>query len=338
MNNTPPSVRSAIVKSLIAFAIAAGIIAFLFWYTGTRRGPTQADRETFFKESVTPVLGTNASANAKALEVLKSDIHAQFEQYRHRVPTFTADITGFGNKAKITWEAMKQMTSEDKKKVERHVTEKFEMHVVSATKMQQDLETLLKGFRRDIEANRNRMLVDIEAAVKADSQFSAHGIRLQETFAKDIEAKISELAKKSGNDVAILTSLNLIASMAADIAVTELVSVALTRVGTSLAATIAASGGTAAAMTAGGGTVGTTGGPAGVVIGLAAGLTVGIIVDIVMDNRLESKLNEECSNFLTNSEVALIKNPDGLVSSIGKALAEFEKVKAPVIKQQLVLP
>jgi hypothetical protein len=182
------------------------------------------------------------------------------------------------------------------------------------------------------------MLVDIEATVKADPRFSAHDIQLQETFAKDIEAQIPEVAKKAGNNVAVTTSLNLIASVAADIAVTELVAAVLTRVGASLTATIAASGGTAAAMTAGGVTVGTAGGPAGVVIGLAAGLTVGIIVDIVMSDRLEKKLNEECTNFLTNSEVALTKNPDGLVASLGKALAEFEKIKGPVIEQQLVLP
>lgn len=339
MKTTSPPAKSALLKALIAFAIAAGIIAFLFYYTGTRRGPSPAERETFFKQSVTPILVNNTFANTKALEALDTNIHTQFEQYRGRVPNFTADITGFGNKAKITWEAVRQLASGDQKKVERHVTEKFEMNVVSAKRMQEDMETLLKGFCRDIEANRNRMLVDIEAAVKENSQMSPRSIKLQDVFAEEINGKISQLAKNSGHDVALMTSLNLLASLAADYAVTTLVKAALVRTGASLLTIIAASGGTAATLTAGGGTVGLAEGPAGFVIGLAAGCIVGYIVDSVMSDRLEKKLNSECTDFLTKAETSLTKDKDGLIQSLDRALVEMQRIQSPVINHQLeVLP
>jgi hypothetical protein len=130
MKNTSTSAKSTLAKALLALGTAIAIITFLFWYTGHRKGQEQTEkRAAFFKQSVAPFVAANASANAKAVETLKSEIQALFEQYCQRVPKFTSDITGFGNKTKITWEAMKQLPSDDKDKVKRHVTEKFEMHV-----------------------------------------------------------------------------------------------------------------------------------------------------------------------------------------------------------------
>jgi hypothetical protein len=234
---------------------------------------------------------------------------------------------------------MKQMTSEDKKKVERHVTEKFEMHVVSAKKMQEDLEALLQGFRRDIEANRNRMLVDIDAAVKADPRLLVVGVKLPDSFAKEIESSITKVAAQAGKDGIVLSSWTLVAAFASEEVVRRLVICALTAVGESLVAsmgtTAAASGGATVAGGAGGGATGTLGGPAGVVIGIAVGLTVGIIVDYVMTARMETKLNQECTQFLTKTEVALTTDPKGLVPALEKALADMAKVQTPVIKQQI---
>jgi hypothetical protein len=347
---TPPTANQSIGKALVAIAAAVGIIIFLLWYTKHRKGPemslnqlaphvTATEKAAFFERSVVPILDANASANAKALENLKTDIHKQFEQYRQRVPIFTDDITGFGNKTKITWEATKQMASDDKDKVKRHVAGKFEMHVVSAEKMQSELETLLHGFRRDIEANNNRMLVDIDAAVKNDPRFSALGIKVPESFAKQTEADISAASLQAGKDAVTLSGMTFLVSFATEEAVRSLVTLALTRVGASLAtsmgATAAASGGATVAGGAGGGATGTLGGPAGIVIGIAAGLTVGIIVDYVMTERMEDKLNEECTMFLTKAETEIAKKPDGLVFSLEKAIIELDKIRVPIVKQQI---
>lgn len=337
------SAKIVIVKALIALATAAVIILFLYWYTGYRTvfwtHPAEGPKAVFFKERVAPILEANSSANAKAVETLKSEIHAQFEVYRQRVPAFTSDITGFSNKTQITWEATKQMASADKDKVKRHVAEKFEMHVVSAEKMQKDIERILHAFRSDIEANKNRMLVDIEVAVKNDARFSAVKLDIPDSFGKEIEAGIGEFSKQSGKDVLVLTGLNVLASVAVDYAVTELVAAALARVGTSLAASMGAaatvSGGATVAGGAGGGTTGTLGGPAGVVIGLAAGLTVGLIIDIVMTDRLETKLNAECSTFLTKAETEITTGPNGLVAALEKAVTELDKIKGAIVKKQI---
>lgn len=339
----------AIIKAVAALVAAAVIILLLHWYTGNRPGPethtgsqphlTAEQKAAFFKDRVSPILDVNASANSMALKTLKADIHSQFELYRKKVPAFTDDITGFGNKTKITWEATKQMASDDKDKVKRHVTGKFEMHVVSAEKMQKDLERIIHSFRKDIEANKNRMLADIEVAVRSDPRFSASGVRLPETFGKNVEADISAASLQAGKDAVVLSGMTLLVSFATEEAVRSLVTVALSRVGASLAAsmgtTAAASGGATVAGGTGGGGAGTLGGPAGVVIGVAAGITVGFIVDHVMTERMETKLNQECTAFLTKAEKEISSGPDGIVAALEKALIEINKIEVPVIKQQI---
>jgi hypothetical protein len=330
--------KSSLIKSLIAVVLVAVIILFLYKYTDHRPADKDVTNEDLFKELISPVIDANASANAEALRTLRSGIHAQFEAYRSRVPTFTADITSIGNKSKITWEAAKQMASEDKKKVERHVSDKFEMHVVSGKQMEKDLEGLLHAFRRDIEANRNRMLVDINEAVRSETGFESD-LLIPEEFTKRIEQQIRNQSKQAGKNAVVLSGMTFLVSLAAEEAVRNLVVYALTRVGTTLAAsmatTAAVSGGATAAGGAGGGTAGSLGGPAGAVIGIAAGLTVGIIVDIVMTDRMEKKLNDECTSFLTKAEMELTTKPGGLVSQLEQALENMDQVTSSSIKQQI---
>lgn len=349
--STQPSEKSALIKALVALATAAAIILYLFWYTGNRRRPetggstghptlTTNEKADFFKLSVGPILDANTAANARALDTLKAEIHRQFGQYRSRVPAFTEDITGIGNKTTITWEALRQMVSADKEKVKRHVKGKFEMHVVSAAKMDKDLGVILHSFRRDIEANKNRMLADIETVVKNDPRFSQVGVGLPESFAKDLEADISAASLQAGKDSVVLSGMRFLVSLATEEATRALVTVALTRVGTSLAASMGTAavttGGATVAGGVGGGATGSMGGPVCTAIGLGAGLVVGVAVDWVMTERMETKLNGECTEFLTKVETALTDSPDGIVSSVGKAVAEIEKAKGDTIKQQIV--
>lgn len=350
MNKPQTSVRLRLVKGLTALAAAAALTGYLYWYTGNRENPSDSVRQTenssageqdkFYTEQITPILHANTSANTKALEALERDIHSQFARYRKRVPAFTADITGIGNKSKITWEALKQMASDDKEKVKRHVTGKFEMHVVSAVKMEKDIERILRAFRMDVEANRNRMLVEIEAAIKNDPRFSVSEVKMDETFRKMIEAGISDVSVQAGKDAVVLSGMTFLVAFATEEAVRHLVVAALTRVGSSLAASMgtaaAASGGATVAGAATGGGSGSLGGPAGAAIGLAAGITVGVIVDHLMTVRMETTLNEECNAFLTKVEKELVTAPNGLVPNMRKALAEIEWVEASVIKQQIL--
>lgn len=339
MSKRPRTAANSLLISLFAFAVAAVFVGYLYWRTGNRTNLVSPERGEFYTESITPILDENKSANAKALQALKNEVHVQFEQYRKRVPAFTDDITSFSNKTKITWEATKQMTSDDKVKVQRHVTGKFEMHVVSAETMQKDLERILQAFRKDIEANKNRMLVDIDVAVKDDPRFSASGAKIPENFRDKIEVDIAAVSLQAGKDAVVLSGMTFLVALATEEAVRHLVTAVLTRVSASLAGsmatTAALSGGAAAAGGAGGGGVGSLGGPAGVVIGLAAGITVGAIVDYVMTDRMEEKLNKECTTFLTTAETELTTAPLGLIATMEKALAEIEKVEGDLIKKQI---
>lgn len=330
---------TGIHKALVATVAFVALLGICFWQPERAPRGVSVDRELFYQEQITPVLAANSAANTAALEALEAGIHARFETYRLRVPAFTEDITGIGNKSKITWEAMKQMTSGDDRKVERHVTGKFEMHVVSGKKLERDLAELLHAFRRDVEANRNRMLVEIDAAVRAEPGFSKGELKVPEDFLKTMEERIRDQSSRAGKEAVMSSGMTLFVSLAAEEAVRRLVVQALTRVGTSmagsLAGTAAASGGATAAGGAGGGATGSLGGPAGAIIGIAVGLTVGIVIDVVMTDRMEKQLNEECVRFLTNAERELTTLPGGLISELAQAMEQADQLSSASIRQQL---
>ena len=83
----------ALAKGLVALAAAVAIVIYLFWFSGIRHRPeassdtpaprlTTGEKAAFFAQNVSPILDVNASANIKALETLRADIHQLFEQYR----------------------------------------------------------------------------------------------------------------------------------------------------------------------------------------------------------------------------------------------------------------
>lgn len=349
--NRPPSPRRQVIKALVSLLLAAATIAFGLWHTGPRGSSvtsapegtealTSREREAAFDEILSPIFETNRSRNQESLTRLQQNLRAQFDVYRNRVPTFTKDITSLGNKSKITLEALKQLVSDDKAAVQRHVTEKFEMHIVNADGMQRDLEGILDGFRQEVLANRNLMLSEIEAAVESDPRTKRLQIKLPDHFVEDIESRIAETSKQAGTDAVVMNGVAFLTAAAAEEATRMLVTVVLTRVASSMASsmatTTAVAGGTTAAGGAGGGTVGALGGPPGVVIGIGVGILVGVIVDYVMTEKMEVKLEQECRNFIDDTEHRLISSPDGLAETISKALVTIEEAEASSIRQQLI--
>lgn len=340
-----------LLRAVIALALAAATIIFGFWYTSNRASPESGDirrngnpsrdeMEAFLDRSVSPLLVSNSQRNAQAVNRLMGNVHDLFEGYRGRVPAFTNDITGFGNKTKITWEAVKQLASDDKQKVQRHVTSKFEMHVVSADRLQLDLEQLLDGFRSDIVANNNLLLSEIEAAVANDPKMAALEIQLPETFKRDVLERIQAASRQTGTDAVVMSGVTFLTAVAAEETARMLVTAVLARVASSMATsmttTAATAGGTTAAGGTGGGAVGTLGGPPGVVIGIGVGLIVGCIVDYVMTERMEDKLNTECREFLTNTENELLTTEGGLGVTAYAAVKSLDESQASAIANQIL--
>ncbi len=352
-----PSVKSSLIKAGIGLALAIGIVVYLFWFSGRDRAVpvnnddvlvdetliTQAEKNVFFDGKVSPLLAKNQAANEAALQKFKENIHAQFEGYRAKVPVFVEDITGWGNKAKIMWESTKQLGSDDKQKVERHVTEKFNADVVSAGEIRTVLENQVRAFRQDIEANRNEMLAAIDAAVSNDSRFDLGKITLSKSFTPALEESIEAVSTRAGTDGVVVGAGSLLVGVLVEESVRMLTTAIFLRVassiGGSMAATATTAGGATLTGAAGGGGTGAVGGPVGVVVGVGVGVIFGGVVDWYMTNKLEEKLNTQCKDFLTSTEQSITSDAKGLVSQLQQALAEIDKSTAPILRNQLgILP
>lgn len=351
------SVTNSLFKAGACLALAMGIVIYLFGFSGRERASpevktsaltgrppmSQAEKKVFFEKQISPHIARNHEANERALQKFKDGIHDQFEGYRAKIPVFVEDITGWGNKVKIMWESAKQIGSDDKKKVERHVTEKFNADVVSAEQIRETLEKQVLSLRQDIEANRNEMLAAIHAAVSSDPRFDFGEVALSKNFMTALNEDIKAVSTKAGMDGMVLGGMSLLAGFAVEEAVRILTTAILTRVaasiGGSMAATATTAGGATLTSAAGGGGTGALAGPFGAAVGVGAGLIFGGIVDWVMTNRLEEKLNAQCKEFLTATEMSITSDAQGLVSQLQKALAEMDKATAPILKKQLgILP
>jgi hypothetical protein len=352
-----PSVKNSLIKAGIGLTLALGIVVYLFWFSGRERPPheinkpalnvtprmTQSEKKVFFDEKIGPLLAKNQAANEAALKKFKENIHAQFEGYRAKVPVFVEDITGWGNKTKIAWESAKQIGSDDKQKVQRHVTSKFNADVVSADQIRMSLENQVMAFRQDIEANRNEMLVACDAAVSSDPRLELGGMTLSKSFMLALDANIKAVSTNAGVDGVVIGGMSLLAGVAVEEAVRILTTGILARVaasiGGSMAATGATAGGATAAGAAGGGGTGALAGPVGVAIGVGVGLIFGGVVDWVMTNQLKEKLNTQCTQFLTSTEQSITSDAKSLVSQLQQALEEIDKSTAPILRKQLgILP
>jgi|GEM_PF-2708062 len=348
-----PTIGSSLIKAGFCLTLAIGIVVYLFWFSGRERfSPvintpalqvmppmTQAEKQVFFDEKISPLLAKNKVANEAALKKFKENIHAQFEGYRVKVPVFVEDITGWGNKAKILWESAKQIGSEDKKKVERHVTEKFNADVVSAEQIQTVLQNQVRSFRHDVEANRNEMLAACNAAVSSDPRIDLGEVTLAEGFMLALNDNMKSVSTKAGVDGAVIGGMSLLAGFAAEEAVRMLTTAIIVRVsssiGGSMAATATTAGGATLTSAASGGGTGALGGPVGVAVGIGAGLIFGGVVDWYMTNQLEEKLKAQCTQFLTSTEQSITSDAQSLVSQLQKALEEIDKSTAPILRKQL---
>ncbi|MFZ4595831.1 MAG: hypothetical protein ACOYOF_16350, partial [Verrucomicrobiaceae bacterium] len=268
------SVKSSLIKAGGGLTLALGIVVYLFWFSGRERPAhenntpalnitprmTQSEKKVFFDEKISPLLAKNQAANDAALKKFKENIHAQFEGYRAKVPVFVGDITGWGNKTKIMWESAMQIGSDDKKKVERHVTEKFNADVVSADQIRSNLEDQVRAFQQDIEANRNEMLTAIDAAVSSDPRLSLGEVTLSKAFLIELNDNIKTVTTKAGVDGAVIGGMSLLAGVAVEETVRLLTMAIYVRVassiGGSMAATATTAGGATAVGAAGGGSAG----------------------------------------------------------------------------------
>jgi hypothetical protein len=204
------------------------------------------------------------------------------------------------------------------------------------------MDDVLKQFKEDLEANRNRLFAEIKLPLRS----SRSPIMLDEEGWKRLCADVTDRAQRmvaAAPRDSVMTGLTAFASgWIAQVAVEEIAAQIIARVGTAVAAsaaeTTAAGGGAMVGGTATGGGVGSFGGPAGTIIGVGLGLVAGAIIDWWMTDRFEAQLTEQCDRFLDGIERQLVEGNDqapGLRRSFDQAVKLADQYQRQAIIDSL---
>jgi hypothetical protein len=270
-----------------------------------------------YANEIAPLLDQFDARNKEAAARAVANMHERLNGRRWGIRPFVKDVnswkTRFGVIGKTTSDLWQRAVKRrpDPASVKGYVNEKFRHHVLSERAMEADVGEVLKQFREDLEASRNRLYVDVRLPLEKIKLPLAKSDGDYEAFKADVERRAREMGQTWGTD-SVVSGLGAFVAgwVAADVAqaiTTRVVVAVLSRVGTQVAAeTIAAGGATAAGAAAGGGG-GSVVGPAGTIIGLGVGIAIGGVVDWWMSAKFEAKMTTQLNSFFDSVDSQLIK-------------------------------
>jgi hypothetical protein len=294
----------------------------------------EVDVDRVYREEVVPLLDQFDARNRAAAARAVTNMYERLNGRRWGIKPFVKDVgswkTRFGVIGRSTKDFWRKRVRKqpDTEAVRTYVNEKFRHHVLSEQALEADMGEVLKQFREDLEASRNRLYVEVRlplAKIKSPLATSDASYAL---FQGDVERRAKDLSAHWAADT-VVSGLGSFVSgwVAMDVAqgVTSRVVVAiLSRVGTQIAAETVAAGGATAAGAAAGGGGGSFAGPAGTVIGLGVGIAVGAAVDWWMSERFEEKMTFQLNGFFDSVTHQLI---EGSKQSPGLRIALYDAVK-----------
>lgn len=276
-------------------------------------------RAQFFDGQVQPAIAAADRANRQAADRCIERLQDAFNGYRKGIQPLTEDLTSWSTR----WGVVSRMPSDwwyEKTDIQDFITKKFEVRLFSNDSLQQSIEDALAKFREDVEANNNKLLTDVKAAVsKADlPQLSDVDYRDFSTgVAESLQAYSAQTATDSMKNL-VLTEL---ASGTAGAAAGQIVIAIGARLAATAGTSAAAAGGATVAGGTAGGTGGSTVGPVGTVVGAGVGLVVGVVVDWWMTNSFKAKLSDQLNEMIDAISSAVV---DGSEKQMGlrRSLAE----------------
>lgn len=297
----------------------------------------------FLDDDARPLLQRTREQDLAAVGRALEKVDKCFAAYASGIDDFSSSLTGWGMRFKILWR--KGVETAERK--EEHswtaqlVRDKFHQHVVSDTRLEGDLNEILKQFAYELESSRNELVMDLDAKLRQ----SGLPVNVRDAALADFRADFREksealLRNLPGQSVTIGVG-SLTAGIVAEEAVRQLVRVVLAQAATRLASGAAASGGAAGVAVAAGGTGGTAIAPGvGTAIGIVGGFVVGAVVDWWMTDEFEEKVNGQCRDYLSQTRAALVSGDGGLqkllTAQVDQSAAAYEKAVESSVMQSPV--
>lgn len=270
---------------------------------------TRESPQEFFDSQIQPLLHENHQANLQAVDRSLQRIEEAFSGYLRGIRPFSEDVTSIGTRFGVLTRMPLNWWYADSR-IQRFVQEKFEKHIFGEDQFNADISSALKDFRDEVYANRRNLLASVKVAV-SESDFPDMPVPEYENYSKQINTVLTEFSSNRATDSVYHGIATIIASEVAFTASAQIITRALSTIGSTAAISAVASGGTTAAGAATGAGSGSVGGPVGTAIGLGVGLVVGVLVDWWMTENFKVKLADDLNQYLTKLRDGIVKGVDG---------------------------
>lgn len=147
------------------------------WYGNSSPTPpppalNQVEIDAFFETQVLPALDAYQIRNNKAVDQAADRISRDVEEFRNGIIPLVEDITSWGTRFGIIRHMGSDLGEQwwgnptNATAVHCYVSEKFETHLFSDTKLNALLTDSLKQFYDNLDASRNKLHADVKAAWK----------------------------------------------------------------------------------------------------------------------------------------------------------------------------
>lgn len=267
----------------------------------------RARRAAFFEASVLTNLGQTDAANRAAAKRCVERIQANFRGYRGGVDAFVDELMGIKSRFGILKRMPGGWWNEDER-VGEYITEKFERHLFSESKLSEDLSHALEQFRDEVRANHRELLSRTQAAVE-QSDLPPISLDDYDSFFSAVNKEISELATGEAKTSVTDGLVTLVVSEAGSAAVGMIAGRLVTSIGASTAAAVATSGGATAGSAAAGAATGSVVPGPGTLVGFGVGLVIGFGIDYWMTNQTSAQLRTELLLYINSIESDLLLGP-----------------------------
>ncbi len=297
----------------------------------------RGDLQSMFRDHVQPLLEASGEGSRESAARCTQRIHDHFETYRQHIGVFVDDITSTWTRLGI----LRRMPADwwqKENRVEEFVQKKFEKHIFSEGKLNDDITTALVALRDDLRADRALLLSRVKLAV-SESEFPDVEIPSNIDFDVEVNQLLHRFASRRATDTVYQGLATLVTSEVAALAATSIVARVVTALGTSAATSAAAAGGATAGGAAAGAGGGSLGGPVGTAIGLGIGVVVGIAVDWWMTDRFRDQMKTELQLYLFRLESGILRgahDQTGLEADLERLVEDINRAQREVLTRKLI--
>ena len=237
----------------------------------------RAQRVAFYDAEVDSVLVRADRENRDAARRCLRTLVETFEGYRTGIEPFVEDINSWDTRFGVINRMPGDWWYEDDS-TGVYVQQKFAGHLFSEEDLAAGIQAALDRFRRDVQANQDRMLVNIRAAISRSDVPNLPVIDA-DRFADDMTRRFEAYGRASAEQSLVRGLAIEVASAAGGFAVEQIIRMVAVKVAQVAARSATVAGGATAATTAAGGGGGSTVGPVGTAAGVVVGLGVGLVID-----------------------------------------------------------